>query len=113
MAVKSSFKNMTICLFAICIVCSSLLAGVYALTKAPIDAAASIGAFVRAYTPARSDEHTIQIAKRQIVMFLNDDFTAIAYALPYFLAWHTLLMSGTTEFMIRIANDIPSGYAPK
>ena len=40
MAVKSSFKNMVICLFAICIVCSSLLAGVYALTKEPIDAAA-------------------------------------------------------------------------
>ena len=31
---------MTICLFAICIVCSGLLAGVYALTKEPIDAAA-------------------------------------------------------------------------
>ena len=31
---------MVICLFAICVVCSSLLAGVYALTKAPIDAAA-------------------------------------------------------------------------
>lgn len=41
MAVQSSFKNMTVCLFAICIVCSSLLAGVYALTKAPIDAAAA------------------------------------------------------------------------
>ena len=40
MAVQSSFKNMTICLFAICVVCSSLLAGVYALTKEPIDAAA-------------------------------------------------------------------------
>ena len=40
MAVKSSFKNMTVCLFTICIVCSALLAGVYALTKAPIDAAA-------------------------------------------------------------------------
>ena len=40
MAVKSSFSNMTVCLFAICIVCSSLLAGVYALTKEPIDAAA-------------------------------------------------------------------------
>ena len=40
MAVQSSFKNMTVCLFAICIVCSSLLAGVYALTKEPIDAAA-------------------------------------------------------------------------
>ena len=40
MAVKSSFKNMTICLLAICLVCSSLLAGVYALTKEPIDNAA-------------------------------------------------------------------------
>lgn len=40
MAMESSFKNMTICLFVICIVCSSLLAGVYALTKEPIDAAA-------------------------------------------------------------------------
>ena len=40
MAVKSSFINMTICLLAICLVCSGLLAGVYALTKEPIDAAA-------------------------------------------------------------------------
>lgn len=40
MAVQSSFKNMTVCLFAICLVCSALLAGVYALTKEPIDAAA-------------------------------------------------------------------------
>ena len=31
---------MTVCLFSICVVCSGLLAGVYALTKAPIDAAA-------------------------------------------------------------------------
>ena len=40
MAVQSTFKNMTICLLAICMVCSGLLAGVYALTKEPIDAAA-------------------------------------------------------------------------
>ena len=40
MAVKSTFKNMTVCLLAICLVCSGLLAGVYALTKEPIDAAA-------------------------------------------------------------------------
>ena len=32
--------NMTLCLLAICLVCSGLLAGVYALTKEPIDAAA-------------------------------------------------------------------------
>lgn len=40
MAVKSSFKNMSLCLMAICLVCSALLAGVYALTKDPIDTAA-------------------------------------------------------------------------
>ncbi len=41
MAVKSSFKNMALCLFAICLVCSALLAGVYALTAEPIAAAAA------------------------------------------------------------------------
>ena len=41
MAVQSSFKNMTICLMAICLVCSALLAGVYALTAEPIAAAAA------------------------------------------------------------------------
>ena len=41
MTVQSSFKNMTICLFAICLVCSALLAGVYALTAEPIAAAAA------------------------------------------------------------------------
>jgi len=40
MAVKSSFKNMVMCLLVICLVCSALLAGVYALTKSPIEAAA-------------------------------------------------------------------------
>ena len=39
MAVKSSFKNMTICLTAICLVCSALLACVYVLTKEPIEIA--------------------------------------------------------------------------
>ena len=41
MAVKSSFKNMSLCLLAICLVCSALLAGVYALTAEPIAAAAA------------------------------------------------------------------------
>ncbi len=40
MAIKSSFKNMALSLFVVCLVCSSLLAGVYALTKDPIDQAA-------------------------------------------------------------------------
>ena len=41
MAVKSSFINMTVCLLAICLVCSGLLAAVYALTAEPIAAAAA------------------------------------------------------------------------
>ena len=40
MAVKSSFKNMSLCLLVICLVCSALLAGVYALTADPIAKAA-------------------------------------------------------------------------
>ena len=39
MAIQSSFKNMTLCLFAVCIVSSALLAAVYAVTKEPIEAA--------------------------------------------------------------------------
>jgi hypothetical protein len=41
-------------------------------------AAAAIGSAVIAYTPARSPEHTRQIARRQIVIFLKDDCTAIS-----------------------------------
>jgi electron transport complex protein RnfG len=41
MAVQSTFKNMVLCLLVICSVCSALLAGVYAVTKAPIEAAAA------------------------------------------------------------------------
>ena len=41
MAVKSSFKNMSLCLLAICFACSALLAGVYALTAEPIAAASA------------------------------------------------------------------------
>lgn len=40
MAIQSSFKNMALSLFVVCLVCSSLLAGVYAITKEPIDQAA-------------------------------------------------------------------------
>lgn len=39
MAAKSSLKNMALCLTAVCLICSSVLAGVYALTFEPIKAA--------------------------------------------------------------------------
>ncbi len=40
MAMESSFKNMVACLLVICLVCSALLAGVYAITAEPIAQAA-------------------------------------------------------------------------
>lgn len=42
MAVQSNLKNMALCLFAICFVCASLLAGVYAITAEPIAKAEKI-----------------------------------------------------------------------
>ena len=36
MAVKSNLTNMVLCLFTTCLVCGAILAGVYALTAAPI-----------------------------------------------------------------------------
>ena len=40
MAAKSSLKNMALCLTAVCLVCSAILAGIYAVTAEPIAAAA-------------------------------------------------------------------------
>ena len=40
MAAKSNLVNMALCLTAICLVCSALLAGVYAVTAEPIEQAA-------------------------------------------------------------------------
>ena len=67
MAVKSSFKNMVLCLFVICMVCSALLAGVYALTKETIavgDAQRNESAIKEVLPSAAAvieDESTIQV----------------------------------------------------
>ena len=40
MAAKSTLKNMALCLSAVCLICSAVVGGAYALTKEPIDEAA-------------------------------------------------------------------------
>ena len=40
MAAKSTLKNMALCLSAVCLICSAVVGGAYAVTKEPIDAAA-------------------------------------------------------------------------
>ena len=71
MAVKSSLKNMTLCLLLICFVCSGLLAGVYALTKSPIEAAAKAKneAAIKEVLPESASqieqERTVTVADKQ------------------------------------------------
>ena len=78
MAVKSSFKNMTLCLFAICLVCSGLLAGVYALTKEPIELAAKAKneAAIKEVLP----ETAVTIEEERIVEMSGETYT---YNLAY------------------------------
>lgn len=54
MAKKSTFGNMVLVLSGICLVCSTLLGTVYAVTKAPIEASelAKVNAAISAVTPA-------------------------------------------------------------
>lgn len=78
MAVKSSFTNMVICLTAICLVCSGLLAGVYALTKNPIEAAAKAKneAAVKAVLP----DSAVQIEEERTIEFEGAEYV---YNLAY------------------------------
>lgn len=67
MALKSTFKNMVICLTLICVVCSALLAGVYALTAAPIEKAAAeklTGAISEVLPPFEtlSEQKTVELS---------------------------------------------------
>lgn len=54
MSMESNFKNMTVVLGTICLVCSLLLGSVYAVTKAPIDQAgvAKVNAAISQVVPA-------------------------------------------------------------
>ena len=78
MAVQSSFRNMSLCLFVICLVCSALLAGVYALTKNPIDAAAQAKneAAILEVLP----ETAVTVEEERTVEFEGADYT---YNLAY------------------------------
>ncbi|MCM1176731.1 MAG: RnfABCDGE type electron transport complex subunit G [Clostridium sp.] len=87
MAVKSSFRNMVLCLLVICLVCSALLAGVYALTKAPIDAAAAAktnNAIAQVVPPFDGEPvmETVQVAGNDYVYYVvTKDGKVAGYAI--------------------------------
>lgn len=86
MAVKSSFRNMTLCLLAICLLCSALLAGIYAVTAAPIrDAqAAKVQKAIAAVAPEFkevSELDTVLVAGAPVTYYtLSTDESVVAYA---------------------------------
>ena len=86
MAVQSNLKNMVLCLFGTCFVCAALLAGVYAMTKAPIDAtnARLLKEAVGAVLPEGgelSDAQALEVGGQPSEYYvLNQDGTPAAYA---------------------------------
>ena len=96
MAVESTFKNMTVCLLAICLVCSGLLAGVYALTKEPIDAAAKA-----------KNEAAIKEVLPEVAVTIEEERTVDfeGYSYTYNLAYDEL--GNTVGCAINVA---PSGF---
>lgn len=86
MAVKSSFRNMVLCLSAVCLVCSALLAGVYVLTKDAIDNANSekLAKAIEAVAPefdSMSSKQTISCEGKDYpyyVLYSGDEAVAFA-----------------------------------
>lgn len=86
MAVQSNLKNMALCLFAACLVCSAVLAGVYAVTAAPIAEtnAKLLAASVRAVLPEGgelSEAQEITVGGQASEYYtLSENGTPLAYA---------------------------------
>lgn len=87
MAVESSFKNMTLCLLAVCLASSALLGGVYALTKNPIDMAeaAKTGMAVSQVLPefdGTPAADTVNVAGKDYVYYKAvKDSSVVGYAI--------------------------------
>jgi len=87
MAVESNLKNMSLCLLVVCLVCSGLLAGVYALTEEPIAkaAAAKTAAAISAVVPAFDGdpiEASIEVGGGDFHYYsVSKDSAVVAYAI--------------------------------
>ena len=108
MAMQSSLKNMTLCLFVICLVCSSLLAGSYALTKAPIEAADKLKTekAIKAVLPdtftTLSDKMTVALGDKNYNYYeAKDENGLVGYAIES----HSVGFGGQLKVMVGITAD--------
>lgn len=88
MAIESSFKNMVITLFTVCLVASAALGGIYAVTQEPIAAAqtakinAAIGGVVPEFNNAPSEEkYTVDVDGKVATIYpAKKDGQIVGYA---------------------------------
>ena len=89
MAKESTFINMSVTLFAVCLIASAVLGGVYAVTKEPIAAAqlakinGAIGGVVPAFDNAPSDEKfEVEVnGKKSVVYPAKNGGEIVGYAI--------------------------------
>ena len=89
MAKESTFINMSVTLFAVCLIASAVLGGVYAVTKAPIEAAqlakinGAIGGVVPAFDNAPSDDKfEVEVnGKKSVVYPAKNGGEIVGYAI--------------------------------
>lgn len=110
MAIESSFKNMAITLFSVCLVASAALGGIYAVTKAPIEAAqtakinAAIGGVVPEFNNAPSEEkYTVDVDGKIATIYpAKKDGAIVGYAVE---ASTSKGFSGTIIVMVGFTPD--------
>lgn len=106
MAIKSSFKNMTLCLMAICLVCSALLAAVNQVTAEPIAAAQeqkTLDALAQVLPPFEQvEEATIEVDGQNYRYYSAlSDTTVVGYA----VVSSVMAFGGPLELMVGIRVD--------
>ena len=89
MAKESTFINMSVTLFAVCLIASAVLGGIYAVTKAPIEVAqlakinGAIGGVVPAFDNAPSDDKfEVEVnGKKSVVYPAKNGGEIVGYAI--------------------------------
>ncbi len=103
MAVNSTLKNMVLCLSAVCLVCSAVLAVSYVVTKSPIEEAqiAKTNNSIAAVLPSVGDG-----AKQSSVVYNELEYTYYTVdGVGYAIISNVGGFSGTLSVMVGITND--------
>ncbi|MCF0176884.1 MAG: RnfABCDGE type electron transport complex subunit G [Bacteroidales bacterium] len=105
MATKSTFGNMFACLFAVCLICSAILAGVYALTKEPIEKAAQqalAGSISKVLEGTPSEVQTVALGDKTYEYYTISNGNETA---GYAIKSSAIGFGGAVKIMVGIRRD--------